>query len=58
MPKISYNKGNQIISMHEDSLTGRKIAKALNISHRSVEYNIKKLKKNSNVHYQCERKEI
>ena len=49
MAKISSNKRNQIISMHEDGLTGRRIAKALNISHGSVLYNIKKLKKNGSV---------
>ena len=49
MGKISYNKRNQIISMHEDGLTGRKIAKALNISHGSVQNNIKKLKMNGSV---------
>ena len=49
MTKISYNKRNQIISMHEDGFPGRKIAKALNISHGSVQYNIKKLKKNGSV---------
>ena len=52
MANISYNKRKQIISMHEDDLTGRKIAKGLIISHGSVQNNIKNLKQNGSVNIQ------